>query len=55
MPRGSNVVADMVGELLHRRLCHMSQKGMWKLIEDDLIPEVKDVQLKKCTDWLVGK
>ena len=28
----------------------MSQKGMCKLAEDNLISEVKDLQLGKCTD-----
>ena len=32
----------------------MSQKGMWRLA-DNLIPEVKNVQLEKCTDFLAGK
>ena len=49
------VAADNAGELSHKRLCHMSQKGMWRLPEDNLIPEVKDVQLEKCTDCLAGK
>ena len=33
----------------------MSQKGMWRLSKDNLILEVKNVQLEKCTDCLVGK
>ena len=33
----------------------MSQKGMWRLVEDNLIPEVKNVHLEKCTDCLAGK
>ena len=32
----------------------MSQKGMWRLA-DNLIPEVKNVQLEKCTDFLADK
>ena len=51
----ANVAADTVGELWHRRLCHMSQKGMRKLADDNLAPEVKNVQLEKCTDCLSGK
>ena len=49
-----NVASDTTGELWHKRLCHMSEKGMKRLAEDNLIP-VKDVQLEKCTDCLVGK
>ena len=44
-----------VGELWHKRLCHMSEKEMQKVAVDDLIPEVKNVQLNKWTDCLVGK
>ena len=42
------------GELCHKRLCHMSVKGMKRLVDDNLIP-VKDVHLERCTDWLTGK
>ena len=38
-----NVAADNAGELWHKRLCHMSQKGMQRLTDDNLIPEVKNV------------
>ena len=50
-----NVAADNAGELWHKRLSHMSQKGMQRLAEDNLIPEVKNVQLEKCIDFLTGK
>ena len=50
-----NVAVDTAGELWHKRLCHMSQKGMRRLADDNLIPEVKNVQLEKCTDCLAGK
>ena len=33
----------------------MSQKGMRRLAEDNLILEVKHVQLEKCIDCLAGK
>ena len=49
------MAADTVGELWHKRLCHISEKGMWKLDADDLIPKVKNVHLEKCADCLVGK
>ena len=50
-----NVVSDTAGELWHKRLCHMSEKGMRKLAADDLIPEVKNMHLDKFADCLVGK
>ena len=50
-----NVAADNAGELWHKRLCHMSQKGMRRLANDNLILEVKNVQLEKCSDCLAGK
>ena len=50
-----NVAADNVGELWHKRLCHMSQKGMQRLAKDNLIPKVKNMQLEKCTNCLAGK
>ena len=50
-----NVVADTTGELWHKRLCHMSEKGMRKFANDNPIPEVKNVQLDKCTNCLGGK
>ena len=49
------MASNIAGELWHKRLCHMSQKEMRKLAEDNLIPEVKNVQLEKCTDCLAGK
>ena len=49
------MTTDIVGELWHKRLCHMSEKGMRKLAVDDLIPEVKNVHLDKCADCLAGK
>ena len=55
MSGGSNVASNIAGELWHKRLCHMSQKEMRKLAEDNLIPEVKNVQLEKCTDCLRSK
>ena len=50
-----NVATDKTSELRHKRLCHMSEKGMRKLVTDDLIPEVKNVHLDKCADCLAGK
>ena len=53
-PDELNVAADTVGELWHKRLCHMSTKGMKRLADDNLIP-VKDVHLERCTECLAGK
>ena len=50
-----NVAAYTAGELWHKRLCHMSEKGMQKLSADDLISEVKTVHLDTCADCLVGR
>ena len=50
-----NVVADDAGELWHKSYCHMSQKGMQRFADDNLIPEVKNVQLEKCIYCLAGK
>ena len=49
-----NVAADTARELWHKRLCHMSVKGMKTLADDNLIP-MKDVHLERCTDCLAGK
>ena len=37
-----NVASDTAGELWHKRLFHMSVKGMKRLVDDNLIP-VKNV------------
>ena len=50
-----NVATDTTGELWHKRLCHMSEKGMRKLVADDLILEEKNVHLDKYAGCLVGK
>mgnify|MGYP002776077994 CR=1 FL=1 len=42
-----NVAADNSGDLWHKRSCHMSQKGMRRLAEGNLIPEVKNVVVNK--------
>ena len=49
-----NVASNATGELWHKRLCHMSEKGMKRLADDNLIP-VKHVHLEKYTDCLAGK
>ena len=37
-PEELNVAADTAGELWHKRLSHMSEKGMKRLADDNLIP-----------------
>ena len=53
-PEEVNIASDTAGELWHKRLCHMSVKGMKRLADDNLIP-VENVHLERCTDCLVGK
>ena len=45
-----NVAAGTTGELWHKRLCHMSQKGMQMLAKKELLLELKKVHLDKCAD-----
>ena len=51
----ANVAAYPSGELWHKRLGHMSEKGMCILVEQKFLPEAKGVRLEKCVDSLVGK
>ena len=44
----ANVVANLDGELWHKRFGHMSRRGMHILVEKDLLPEVKGIHLEKC-------
>ena len=53
-PEEVNVASDTTGELWHKRLCHMSVKGMRRLADDNLIP-VKNMHLERGTDCLAGK
>ena len=48
-----NVASDTADELWHRRLCHMSVKGMKRLADDILIP-VKNMHIEKCTEEWKG-
>ena len=49
------MAADTTSELWHKRLCHMSQKGMQMLAKRELLLEVKKLHLDKCDDFLVDK
>ena len=50
-----NVDADSSGEIWHKRLGHMSEKGMHILADQKLLPEVKGVHLERCVNCLVEK
>ena len=51
----ANVAADSSGEIWHKRLGHMSEKGMHLLADQKLLPEVKGEHLEKCVNCLAGK
>lgn len=42
-------------DLWHKRLGHISEKGMHSLAHKDLLPEVKGMTLRPCVDCLDGK
>ena len=42
-------------ELWHKRLGHISEKGLHSLAQKDLLPEVKGMTLRPCVDCLAGK
>jgi ABC-type transport system involved in cytochrome c biogenesis ATPase subunit len=42
-------------ELWHKRLGHMSEKGLHSLAHKDFLPELKGMTLKPCVDYLAGK
>ncbi|CAH9117929.1 unnamed protein product [Cuscuta epithymum] len=48
------VNTDMT-DLWHKRLGHMSEKGMSLLLERNVLPGVHDIHLKKCSHCLAGK
>ena len=51
----ANVVANSHGELWHKRLNHMSERGMHILVEKDFLLKVKGIDLEKCVECLAGK
>ena len=53
-PEEVNVASDTTSELWQKRLCRMSEKGIKRLADDNLIP-AKHLHLEKCTDCLAGK
>ena len=42
-------------ELWHKRLGHMSDKGLQSLAHKNILPEVKGMTLRPCVDCLAGK
>ncbi|KAL5842405.1 hypothetical protein ACOSQ3_013008 [Xanthoceras sorbifolium] len=51
----SAVEKDGAIELWHKRLSHMSEKGMTSLVKKKMLPGMDEVHLEKCADCLVGK
>jgi transposase InsO family protein len=51
----ANIVGDSNGELWHRRLGHMSERGMHILAEKEFLPDIKGIHLERCVDCLAGK
>ena len=50
-----NATVESSSDLWHKRLGHMSEKGLQRLVNQQLLPDVKGVSLKTCTHCLVGK
>ena len=51
----ANVITDSNGEFWHKRLSHMSERGVHMLAEKHLLLEVKGMHLNQCVDCMVGK
>ncbi|VFQ89135.1 unnamed protein product [Cuscuta campestris] len=51
----ANVADDASGDLWHKRLGHMSQKGMQILSRKDYLPDISGMPLNSCVDCLAGK
>jgi len=51
---GVNVM-DMEAFLWHRRLSHISEKGLNCLAKKDMFPGLKNADLEKCSHFMVGK
>ncbi|RDX90352.1 hypothetical protein CR513_27790, partial [Mucuna pruriens] len=46
---------DMEASLWHRRLSHISEKGLNCLANKDMLPGLKNAELKKCSHCMAGK
>ena len=51
----ANMVDNDFSELWHKRLAHMSSKGMEILLKKSFLPDVVGINLKSCVDCLVAK
>ncbi|CAH9100553.1 unnamed protein product [Cuscuta europaea] len=49
------VVNTYMTDLWHKRLGHISEKGMSLLLKRNVLPGVHDIHLKKCSHCLAGK
>lgn len=50
-----NVAVDDPAKLWHRRLCHMSEKGLSCLMKKNVLPDLKSAKLDKCPHCFAGK
>src|SRR5262249_16020150 len=50
-----NLASEASMELWHKRLGHMSEKGLKMLMNKELLPNIKHGPLKTCTYCLAGK
>ncbi|KAJ0501528.1 putative RNA-directed DNA polymerase [Helianthus annuus] len=50
-----SLVDNDMTELWHKRLGHMSEKGMHILLKRNALPDLTNVHLKKCSHCLAGK
>ncbi|RDX88079.1 hypothetical protein CR513_30373, partial [Mucuna pruriens] len=46
---------DMEASLWHRRLSHISEKGLTCLAKKDMLPRLKNAELEKCSHCMAGK
>ena len=53
--RDSVNAIDMEASLWHRRLRHISEKGLNVLAKKDVLPGLNNVDLEKCSHYMAGK
>ena len=46
---------DIEASLWHRRLSHISEKGLNCLAKKDMLPGLKNIDLEKCSHCMIGK
>ena len=56
-PRDITAVADASTDtsLWHRRLSHMSEKGMKMLLSKEKLPKLKSIDFDMCENCILGK